>query len=77
MTDLQVEAVDVLFVKEAVESLNPTMEVAILVVASINLLLPTIPFVTLSITGFGQRRLSSLLVSAHKVGRRFSHLAAC
>ncbi|PVD24461.1 hypothetical protein C0Q70_14944 [Pomacea canaliculata] len=61
-----VEAVDVLFVKEAVESLNPTMEVAILVVASINLLLPTIPFVTLSITGFGQRRLSSLLVSAHK-----------
>ncbi|PVD24460.1 hypothetical protein C0Q70_14943 [Pomacea canaliculata] len=62
-----VEAVDVLFDKQATATLFPGLRVTILIVACINLLLPTIPFVTLSITGFGQRRLSSALVSAHKV----------
>lgn len=64
---LQVEAIDVLFDKKARASFSDGIPVALMVIACINLLLPTIPFVTLSLTGFGQKRLSNVLVSAHKV----------
>ena len=62
-----VDIIDVLFNKEARDLFTPGMQPAILVVSGGNIIIPTIPLVTLSMTDFGRREMSDRFVSAHKL----------
>lgn len=62
-----VEILDVLFVEESKILLPFGLDTAIVTVACINLVLPTIPMILLSQSHFGFRRLSECVVVTHKV----------
>lgn len=62
-----VDILDVLFDHEAIEDFPVHLDTAIITVACINLILPTIPLATLSSTHFGHRKAPKEIIFLHKM----------
>lgn len=62
-----VDALDILFDKEAIDDFPVHMDTAIIVIACINLLLPTLPLMTLSQTHFGHKIIPKEIAMLHKM----------
>ncbi|XP_041349907.1 uncharacterized protein LOC121369114 [Gigantopelta aegis] len=62
-----VDIIDVLFDKEARDLFTPGMRPAILAVSGGNIIIPTVPLITLSITNFGRKKMTKRFVSIHKL----------
>lgn len=62
-----VDILDVLFDHEAIEDFPIHLDTAIITVACVNFILPTIPLATLSSTHFGHRRASKEIIFLHKM----------
>lgn len=62
-----VDVLDVLFNKEAIEDFPVHMDTAIVVIACINLILPTLPLMTLSRTHYGHKRAPREILMLHKM----------
>ncbi|VDI02535.1 Hypothetical predicted protein [Mytilus galloprovincialis] len=62
-----VDSMEILFFKEERDTFPTGMDDAIIGIALINFILPTIPLITLSKTKYGEAKLSHKLVMIHKV----------
>ncbi|XP_045164167.2 uncharacterized protein LOC123528478 [Mercenaria mercenaria] len=62
-----VDVLDILFDKEAIEDFTAHMDTAIIVIACINLVLPTLPLMTLSRMHYGHRRAPREISMLHKL----------
>ena len=62
-----VDVLDVLFDHEAIEDFPVHLDTAIISVACINLILPTLPLATLSSTHFGHKKASREIIFLHKM----------
>jgi hypothetical protein len=62
-----VDALDVLFDGEAIIDFPPHMDTAIIVIACVNLVLPTLPLMTLSRTHYGHKHTPREIMMLHKM----------
>jgi hypothetical protein len=62
-----VDSMEILFRKEFRDTFPPGLDDAIIAIACINFILPTVPLFTLSRTKFGVQKLSHRLVMLHKL----------
>lgn len=62
-----IDVLDILFDKEAVEDFPVHMDTAIIVIACVNLILPTLPLMTLSRTHYGHKSTPREIMMLHKM----------
>lgn len=62
-----VDVLDIMFAKEAIDDFPIYMDTAVIVIACVNLILPTLPLMTLSRTHFGHKHAPSELIMLHKM----------
>ncbi|XP_067684251.1 transmembrane protein 121B-like [Haliotis asinina] len=62
-----VDVLDVMFDKSSRDLFLPGLQEAVLAVAGLNLIIPTVPLITLSLTNFGYKKMPKRLVALHKL----------
>ena len=66
-----IDSMEILFLPEARKDFLPGIENTIIAIACLNLVLPTVPLVTLAKTNYGEEKLSQKMIIAHKVSLAF------
>ncbi|XP_046544493.1 transmembrane protein 121B-like [Haliotis rubra] len=62
-----VDVLEVMFDKSSRDMLLPGLQQSILLVAGLNLIIPTVPLITLNLTNFGYKKMPKRLVALHKL----------
>ncbi|XP_046544495.1 transmembrane protein 121B-like [Haliotis rubra] len=62
-----VDVLEVMFDKSSRDMFLPGLQEAVLAVAGLNLIIPTVPLITLSLTNFGHKKMPKRLVALHKL----------
>ncbi|XP_046544522.1 transmembrane protein 121B-like [Haliotis rubra] len=62
-----VDVLEVMFDKTSRDMFLPGLQQTVLAVAGLNLIIPTVPLITLSLTNFGYKKMSKRLVALHKL----------
>ncbi|XP_067684202.1 transmembrane protein 121B-like [Haliotis asinina] len=62
-----VDVLEVMFDKSSRDMFLPGLQQIILAVAGLNLIIPTVPLITLSLTNFGYKKMPKRLVALHKL----------